>query len=163
MKQLLKYGRQGNLMAYFFDYAMPYISRIENWMKSCILKITMDYRGITLTVITDKIHNAWLLDHVQPEVEKVLGKNWNFSDSDYLSNHQRNMYKNHEATLFVDFSNTTDSIQRRKMEQILLVHGFSKETVTSIMMLYKNMKIIVYSPDGVTDFFDIVTRVVPDF
>ena len=43
------------------------------------------------------------------------------------------------------------------MEQILLAYGLLKETVTAIMMLYKNTK--VHSPDGDTDFFDIVVGV----
>ena len=34
------------------------------------------------------------------------------------------------------------------MEQILLPYGLPKETVAAIMMLYKNMKVKVRSPDG---------------
>ena len=39
------------------------------------------------------------------------------------------------------------------MEQILLAYGLPKET--AIMMLYKNTKVKVCSPDGNTDSFDI--------
>ena len=42
------------------------------------------------------------------------------------------------------------------MEQILLAYDLPKETVAAIMMLYKNTKVKVSSPDGVTDYFDIV-------
>ena len=42
------------------------------------------------------------------------------------------------------------------MEQILLAYGLSKETVAAIMMLYRNTKVKVGSPDGNTDYFDIV-------
>ena len=60
--------------------------------------------------------------------------------------------KNLEATLlFVDFSKEFDSIHKRKMEQILLAYGLPKETVAAIMMLYKNTKVKVCSPDGDTD------------
>ena len=45
------------------------------------------------------------------------------------------------------------------MEKILLASGLQKETVTAIMLLYKNTKAIVRSPDGDTDFFDIVAGV----
>ena len=38
-----------------------------------------------------------------------------------------------------------------------LACGFPKETVTAIMMLYKNLKELVSSPDDDTEFFDIVT------
>ena len=68
--------------------------------------------------------------------------------------------KNLKATLlFEDFSKAFDSIHRGKMEQILLTYDLSKETIAAIMMLYKNMKVKVHSPDGDTDFFDIVAGV----
>ena len=45
------------------------------------------------------------------------------------------------------------------MEQILLANGLPKETVSAIMMLYRNTKVKVRSPDGDTDDFDIVEGV----
>ena len=45
------------------------------------------------------------------------------------------------------------------MEQILLAYGIPKETVDAIMMLYKNTRAKVRSPDGDTDFFDILAGV----
>ena len=45
------------------------------------------------------------------------------------------------------------------MKQIQLTYGFPKETVTTIMMLYKNTKAMVCLPDGDTEFFDIVAKV----
>ena len=45
------------------------------------------------------------------------------------------------------------------MEQILLAHGILKETVTAIMILYRNTKVKVRSPDGDTDYFDIIAEV----
>ena len=45
------------------------------------------------------------------------------------------------------------------MAQILLVYGLPKETVTAIMILYKNMKVKVHPPDGDTDYFEIVAGV----
>ena len=44
------------------------------------------------------------------------------------------------------------------MEQIRLAYCLSKETVTAIMMLYRNTKVKVRSPDGDTDFFDVVDK-----
>ena len=46
-----------------------------------------------------------------------------------------------------------------KIEQILLAYGLPKETVAAIMMLYRNTKVKVCSPDGDTDYFDIVASV----
>ena len=45
------------------------------------------------------------------------------------------------------------------MEQILLAYGIPKETVSAITILYRNTKVKVRSPDGDTDNFDIVARV----
>ena len=45
------------------------------------------------------------------------------------------------------------------MEQIVLAYGFPKETVAAIMMLYKNTKVKVHSPDGDADYIDIVAGV----
>ena len=42
--------------------------------------------------------------------------------------------------MLVDFSKTFDSLHREKMEQILQVYGLPEETVTAIMILYKNTK-----------------------
>ena len=84
----------------------------------------------------------------------------NFTNSDYKSNHLKKNAKNLEAILmFVVFSKAFDSILRRKMEQILLTYSFPRETVSAIMMHYKNTKAMVRSPDSDTDFFDLVARV----
>ena len=47
------------------------------------------------------------------------------------------------------------------MEQILEAYGIPKETVTAIMILYRNSKVKVRSPDGDTDYFDIAAGVLP--
>ena len=45
------------------------------------------------------------------------------------------------------------------MEQILLAYGLLKETVAAITILYRNTKVKVRSPDGDTEYFDIVAGV----
>ena len=68
--------------------------------------------------------------------------------------------KNLQVTLlFVDFTKAFDSIHRGKMEQILQAYGRPKETVAAIMILYRNTKVKVRSPDGDTEYFDIVAGV----
>ena len=68
--------------------------------------------------------------------------------------------KNLQATLvFDDFTKAFDSIHRGKMEQILLAYGLPKETVAAITILYRNTKGKVRSPEGDTEYFDIVARV----
>ena len=57
--------------------------------------------------------------------------------------------KNLQATLlFVDFTKAFDSINRGKIEQILLAYGLPKETVAAITILSWNTKVKVRSPDG---------------
>ena len=101
-------------------------------------------------------------------IKKILRKNQNgfqrnqSTTSQILTFEFKKVYmqKNLEATiLFVNFSKAFDSIYRGKMEQIFLAYGLPKETVTAIMMLYRNMVVKVYSPDGDIDFFDIVAGV----
>ena len=68
--------------------------------------------------------------------------------------------KNLQVTiLFVDFTKAFDSIHWVKIEQILLAYGVPKETVAAIMILYRNTKVKVRSPDGITEYFDIVAGV----
>ena len=45
------------------------------------------------------------------------------------------------------------------MEQILLAYGLPKETEAAITILYRNTKVKVRSPDGDTEYFDIVAGV----
>ena len=61
--------------------------------------------------------------------------------------------------LFVDFTKAFDSIHRGKMEQILLAYSLPKETVAAITILYRNTRVKVRSPDGDTEYFDIVAGV----
>ena len=64
-----------------------------------------------------------------------------------------------QTILFVNFAKAFDFIHRRKMEQILLAYSLPKETVTAKMTLYRNRKVKVCSPDGDTDYLDIVAGV----
>ena len=60
---------------------------------------------------------------------------------------------------FIDFSKAFDFIHRKKDIAKLLAQGLPKETVTARIMFYGNIKAMTCSPDGDTDFFDIVTGV----
>ena len=114
-----------------------------------------------------KIYNSLLCNRIEPKIENLLRKNqngfWrNRSMTSQILNSWRCMWKTQEATiLFVDFAKAFDSIHRGKMEQILLIYSLPKETITAIMMLYRNTKVKVCSPDGDTDYFNIVAGVLP--
>jgi len=150
---------------------------IEAWREGCILpfpkkgdlSIPSNYRGITLTSIAAKIYNKLLLNRIQPEIEKVLRKNQNGfrkarSTTGQILTIRRLIEgiksRNLEATiLFVDFSKAFDSIDRSKLELILSAYGIPDEVVQAIMMLYRKTKAKVRSPDGDTDFFNILAGV----
>ena len=46
---------------------------------------------------------------------------------------------------------------------LLLAYGLFKETVTVIIMLYKNINVMVRSPNSNTDFFHIIAGVLHHF
>ena len=143
-------------------------------MKGCILPfpkkgdlgLAKNYRGITLTSIAAKIYNALLRNRIEPKIDNILRKNpngfrWNRSMTSQILTIRRILEgvraKNLQATLiFVDFTKAFDSIHRGKMEQILLAYGI---TVAAITILYRNTKVKVRSPDGDTEYFDIVAGV----
>ena len=147
-------------------------------MKGCILSfpkkgdlgLAKNYRGITLTSIAAKICNALLRNRIDPKIDNIylgrtkMASGENKSTISQILTVRRILEgvrsKNLQATiLFVDFTKAFDSIHRGKMEQILLAYGLPKETVAAIMMLYRNTKVKIRSPDGDTDYFDIVAGV----
>ena len=150
---------------------------IDRWTKGCILPfpkkgdlgLAKNYRGITLTSIAAKIYNALLRNRIVPQIDKIPRKNQNGfrrnrSTTSQILTIRRILEgvraKNLQATLlFVDFTKAFDSIHRGKMEQILLAYGLPEETEAAIMILYRNTKVKVRSPDGDTDYFDIVAGV----
>ena len=152
-------------------------NRIERWMKGCILSfpkkddlgLAKNYRWITLTSIAVKIYHALLRNRIETKIDNILGKNQNGfrrnrSTTSQILTIPRILEgvraKNLLATLlFVDLTKALDSIHRRKMEQILLAYGLPKETVPAITILYRNTKVKVCSPDGDTEYLDIVAGV----
>ena len=133
------------------------------------LRIAKNYRNIILISTAANIYNALLRNHIETKIEKILRKNQNSFRRNRSTTSQiltiRRIFegvraKKLDATiLFVDFSKTFDSIYRGKMEQILLVYGLLKQAIAAIMMLFKNTQVKVRSPDGDTDYFDIVAGV----
>ena len=107
------------------------------------------------------VYNTLLFNHIRPQIEKIQGKIGTAfkrivpQTSDNLLDYEKSTAK----PLSVNILKAFDSIQRVKMEQILLAYGLPKEILTAIVLLYKNTKATVCSPDGNIVFFDIVTGV----
>ena len=143
-------------------------------MKGCILPfpqkgdlgLAKNYQGITLTSIAAKIYNALLRNRIEPKIDNILRKNQNGFRKNRSTTSQmltiRRILEGVQAKilqatiLFVDFTKAFDSIHRGKMEQILLAYALPKETIAAITILYRNTKVKVRSPDGDTEYFDIV-------
>ena len=173
MKFPQRYGRSDRQ---FDDILLRHCNAVYNqnptdrWMKGCIipfpkkgdLGLAKNYRGITLTSIAAKIYNALLRNHIEPKIDNILRKNQNgFQRNRSITSQILTIHriledvraKKQQATiLFVDFTKAFDSIYRGKMEQILLAYSIPKETVAAIMILYRNTKVKVRSPDGDTDY-----------
>ena len=144
---------------------------IDRWMKGCILSfpkkgglgLAKNYRGITLTSIAAKIYNALQCNHIEPKIDNILRKNQNgfwrnrstTSQVEFLKAYGKKTYRQqyYLSTLPRSLIPFTEG------EQILLTHGLPKETVAAIMILYRNTKVKVRSPDGDTDHFGIVAGV----
>ena len=107
---------------------------IFSFPKKSNLGNTKNYKVITFTVIAAKICNTLHLNHIQPQVEKILRKKSRISEKvihKFLAIHwiiEGVCAKNLKTCLFVDFSKAFDSIHREKIEQILLAYSLSKET-----------------------------------
>ena len=146
-------------------------------MKGCILSfskkgdlgLVKNYRGITLTSIAAKIFNALLRNRIEPNIDNIHRKNQNgFRKNRSITSQiliRRRILEGVQAKsplatlLFVNFTKVFDSIHRGKMEQILQAYGQPNETAAAIMILYRNTKKKARSPDGDTEYFDIVTGV----
>ena len=148
-------------------------NQIDRWMKGCILpfpkkgwpRISQELPRYNTYIQSSQ--NALLRNRIEPKIDNILRKNQNSFRRNRSTTSQilticRNLggQKNLQATLlFVDFTKAFDSIHRGKMEQILLAYGLPKETVAAITILYKNTKEKVFSPDGDTEYLDIVAGI----
>jgi exonuclease III len=151
--------------------------QITRWVEGCILPfpkkgdlgLPTNYRGITLTAIAAKIYNLLLLNRIRPKIDPILRKNQNGFRQNRSTVGQiltiRRIIEGVRAKnltavlLFVDFSKAFDTIHRGKLEEIMLAYGIPRETVSAVMMLYRNSRSMVRSPDGDTEFFDIIAGV----
>ena len=133
------------------------------------LSVTKNYRSITLTPIAATIYNLMLLNRIRPEIDPILRKNQNGfrknrSKTGQILTIRRILEgvkdKNLPLTLlFIDFSKAFNTINREMMKIVLIKYGLPSETVNAIMILYKNTRSMVRSPDGDTNFFEITTGV----
>ena len=133
------------------------------------MRLATNYRGISLTPIAAKIYNKLLLHRIRPVLKNILRYNQNGVREKRSTTAQiftlRRIIEGVKqkqlpaVIIFVDFSKAFDSIDRLKMEQILEAYGIPNEIIKAIMIMYKNTQAFVRSPDGDTEFFDIIAGV----
>ena len=149
----------------------------DQWRKSCIIPIPKkgdlglpsNYRGISLTSTAAKIFNKMILLRIRPEIEKVLRKNQNgFRPGRSTITQVLSLRRLIEGItekqltailLFVDFSKAFDSIHRGTMLSILRAYGIPEILIRSIGALYHNTTSTVRTPDGDTEFFEVLAGV----
>ena len=128
------------------------------------LKKTDNYRGISLTQIAAKIYNRCLLNRIRPVIDKVLRANQNgFRKGRSTTSHLLALrriveeLKNHdkEAVItFIDFRKAFDSINRKRMFEILSAYGIPSSVVDAIQVMYKDTYAKVLTPEGETNAYD---------
>lgn len=150
---------------------------LEQWRISNIIPVpkkgdltdTNNYRGISLTSIVTKTFNRMILNRIQPEAEKKLRDNQNgFRKGRSTTSHILTLRrilegaraKNLSAVMvFIDFKKAFDSVDRDTIMKILLAYGIPKKIVDLITLLYTNTRAQVITPDGKTEFFEILAGV----
>ena len=137
--------------------------------KSGDLSCTDNYKGIALSAIAAKLTNRMLLNRIRPKLDPQLRPNQNgFRPGRSTTAHILALRRLIEGVrshnlkaviVFVDFRKAFDSIHRGKMLQILRAYGVPEKIVKAIGLMYQNTRARVVTPDGETEFFEILAGV----
>ena len=128
-----------------------------------------NYRGISLTSVAAKVYNKLILNRLRPYVDPILRRNQNgFRQGRGTLSHILTIRriiegvksKNLKSVLtFVDFKKAFDSVDRNKLIHILRAYGIPEKLVSAISIMYADTMAKVVSPDGETEFFEILAGV----
>lgn len=175
--EVLKYC---DLDAIILDYANKLLlnhEKPQQWSDINLLPLpkqgdlgyTNNYRGIALSAVAAKMVNKMLLLRIQPKLDPLLRPNQNgFRPKRSTTAHIlalrrliENVKRKHlkSVILFVDFSKAFDSVHRGKMLKILKAYGIPEQLISAIDKLYEGTRAKVISPDGETDYFNILAGV----
>ena len=144
-------------------------SNLKPLPKSGDLSITSNYRGIALSSIPAKVANRMILNRIRPVVDPLLRPNQNgFRPGRSTVAHILALRRLIEGVkefnlaavlVFVDFKKAFDSIHRGRMFKILKAYGIPEKLVKIIELMYSDTRARVLTPDGETEFFNIVAGV----
>ena len=137
--------------------------------KSGDLSCTNNYRGIALSSLVAKIVNKMLLNRIRPKIDPLLRGNQSGFRPGRSTTAQvfalrriiEEVKKNNlpAVMIFIDFSKAFDSINHQSMFAILRAYSIPEKIVNAIMETYRNIKAKIRSPDGDTDYFEILAGV----
>ena len=140
--------------------------------KSGDLSLTANYRGISLSSMVAKLVNKMILNRLQPKIDKHLRPNQNgFRSGRSTTSHilalrrliEGVKTRNKKAIiLYVDFRKAFDSIHRCMMMTILKAYDVPPRLLAAINKLHENTRAIVITPDGETEFFQIIAGVLQE-
>jgi hypothetical protein len=141
------------------------------WLRSIIVAIpkksqasSLDgYRGISLMSTAAKLLNKVLLTRVVHALDGILLP-WQSGFRSKRSTTEQicalrliidrcKSRKKDVVIVFVDFTKAFDSVNRKSLEQIILLYGVPQQLVSAIMALYINTTACVRTSDGLTDNF----------
>ena len=174
--EIIKRCDLDDILLYFCNKALegliPKLWTISNILpipKTGDLTDPTNYRGISLTSVASKVFNKLILNRIRPLIEEKLRMNQNgYRVGRNTVNHilaARRLVegvknKNLSAVMvFIDFSKAFDSIDRKKMIQILSAYGIPKKILAAIEVMYSETFAKVISPDGSTELFKILNGV----
>ena len=146
---------QNTKFPFYYRLVVPFQQLLEGPMEVLLCERVNEFRHSLFHLLNCLITAAFGWEIIK------IGQSSHDMYSNSILNFQESMTilnactKKSENSLNVPrISKVFDSIHREKMEQIFHAYDLPKETITSIMMLYKNTKTTVYTPDCETDFVD---------
>lgn len=175
--EVLKYVPVDDLALDFINRAYESGKLPEKWSilnivpvpKSGDLTKTDNYRGISLSSLLAKTFNRMLLNRLRPALDPLLRTTQNGFRQKRTTVEQivalrRILEGVRERNLpavitFIDFRKAFDTVHRGKMVKILRAYGIPEKVTQAIAAGYASTRAKVLSPDGETDYFDILAGV----
>ena len=168
-----------NIDTIMLEYANKVLTgeKPDQWSESSLITVpktgdlsdTNNYRGIALSSIAAKTTNKLILNRIRPQIDKHLRPNQNgFRPGRSTTAHilalrriiegvkSRNLKA---VVIFVDFCKAFYSIHRGRMLEILKAYDVPPNMLAGIKAMYRNTRAKVITPDGETDWFEILAGV----
>ena len=175
--EVLKYVPVDDIILEFINRSYEDEDQPEQWStlniipvpKSGDLSQTDNYRGICLSSVVSKTYNRMILNRIRPYIDPLLRDSQNGFRQERSTVGQilalrRILEGVRDRSLpavitFIDFKKAFDSIHRGKLLEILNAYGIPEKLVRAIDVIYSKTHAKVCSPDGETEYFEILAGV----